>query len=170
MTNEIKIYKQGLEQFPKSGIVFGNLMMILWIVLGTLACRFFYPLVAWVYLGFAVLMVYVLLRKLICTKCYYYGKWCPIGWGKCTALLFKKGVIEEFNAGIGTKLAPLTYGLLTLIPLILVVVSIIQVFTMTKTTVLVLLLLISFYSGGPGRKKACARCKMRLFCKGCAAK
>ena len=167
---EIRIYEQGLEEHPKGSIVLGNLLMALWIALGTISCWFLCPLVAWIYLAFAVVMVGIVLRKLVCTDCYYYDKWCPIGWGKLSALFFKKGNIEEFNTSIGLKLAPLTYGLLSLIPLILVVISMFQGFTISKIIVSILLVLISFYSGTINRKKSCARCKMRLICPGSAVK
>jgi len=167
---EVKFYKQGLEEYPKSSIFVGNFLMMVWIALGTIACWLFYPLIAWIYLAFAVTMVGVVLRKLLCTNCYYYDSWCCIGWGKLSALLFKKGDIKQFNISIGQKLAPLTYGLLTIIPLILIVISIFQEFSISKIVVLIFLLLISFYSGAINRKKTCAKCKMRLICKGCAVK
>jgi len=170
MTEEIRIYEQGLEEYPKASVILGNLAMILWIALGTIACWFLYPLVAWIYLAFALVMVGIVLRKLLCTNCYYYGKWCGIGWGKLSALFFKKGDVEGFNTSIGQKLAPLTYGILSLIPLILIVISIFHEFTISKIVVLLLLLLVSFYSGTFSRKKACAKCKMKLTCKGSAAK
>ena len=170
MNAEIKICEQGLEEYSKTGIVLGNLAMALWIALGTIACWFFSPLLAWIYLLFAIVMVGIVLRKLVCTNCYYYGKWCCTGWGKLSALFFKKGNIENFDKSIGIKLAPLTYGLLSLIPVVLIVFSIIRGFTMSKVVVLLLLLLISFYSGAIGRKKACANCKMRLICPGSAVK
>jgi hypothetical protein len=169
MKNETKIYEQGLEDYPKISVAIGNLFMILWIALGAVACWFLYPFVAWIYLV-AIIMVFVVLCKVVCTNCYYYDKWCCMGWGKLSALFFKKASIEKFNTSIGLKLAPLTYGLLTLIPLIFVVVSIIQGFTISKIVVLILLLLISFYSGTVSRKKGCAKCKMRLICPGSAVK
>ncbi|KGP75007.1 hypothetical protein JT05_12975, partial [Desulfosporosinus sp. Tol-M] len=49
---------------------------------------------------------------------------------------FKKGKIENFPNIFGLKLAPLTYGLLSLIPLILVIISLIQKFTLFKIAVL----------------------------------
>jgi len=79
MKKEIKMYEEGLEEHPKAGIILGNLTMILWIVLGTVACWFLYPPVAWIYLIFAVVMVGIILRKLVCTNCYYYDKWCSKG-------------------------------------------------------------------------------------------
>jgi len=170
MKTDIKLYEQGLEEYPKLGIIFGNFVMILWIILGTIACYFFHPLIALIYLVFAVIMIFLVLRKLVCTNCYYYGKWCPVGWGKLSALFFKKGSIEKFSTGLGIKLAPFTYGLLTLIPVVLIIISVIQKFDTSKIIVLILLILISFYSGAISRKKSCQNCKMRLICPGCAAK
>ncbi len=176
MKTDIKLYEQGLEEYTKSGIIFGNFIMILWIILGTIACYFFQPLIALIYFVFAVVMIFIVLRKLVCINCYYYGKMCSLGWGKLSALFFKKGDIEKFSTSTGIKLAPLTYGLLTLIPVVLIIISIIREFTMiqefniSKIAVAVLLLLISFYSGAISRKKSCENCKMCLVCLGCAAK
>lgn len=170
MKTRIDIFEQGLEEYPKTSIILGNLMMILWIALGTIACWFFSPLVAWIYLASAIIMVGIVLRKLVCTNCYYYDKWCGTGWGKLSALLFKEGSLEEFPTSTGVKLAPITYGLLSLIPLIFIIISIVQGFTVPKVIVLALLLLVSFYSGFISRKKGCANCKMRLICPGCAVK
>ncbi|TES92873.1 MAG: hypothetical protein E3J87_03730 [Candidatus Cloacimonadota bacterium] len=170
MIKEIKIYEQGFEEFPKAGIILGNFMMFLWIALGIIACWFLYPLVAWIYLSLAIVMVYIVLRKLVCTNCYYYDKWCAMGWGKLSARFFKKGNIERFNTNIGIKLAPFTYGLLSLIPLILIIISLIQKFSIYKIIVMFLLLLVSFYSGAIGRKKNCANCRMRLICPGSAVR
>ena len=170
MKKETKIYEQGLEEYSKCSIILGNLLMLLWIALGTIGCYFFRPLVAWLYLAFAIIMVFVVLRKMVCTNCYYYDKWCCMGWGKLSALFFKKGEIENFPKSIGIKIAPLFYGLLTLIPLVLIVISIIKEFTVPKLVVLFLLLFVSFYSGAINRKKTCAVCKMRLICPGSAVK
>ncbi|NQT31440.1 MAG: hypothetical protein HQ588_03820 [Deltaproteobacteria bacterium] len=166
MKGKIAIFEQGLEEHPKATIILGNLVMMLWIALGTIACWFLHPLLGWLYLAAALIMVGVVLRKLVCTNCYYYGKWCGTGWGKLSALFFKKGEMEKFSTSIGVKLAPLTYGLLSLIPIVLIVISIIKEFTVFKIIVLALLLLVSVYSGFLSRKKGCANCKMKLACPG----
>ncbi|MFH1638755.1 MAG: hypothetical protein ABIB93_00310 [Chloroflexota bacterium] len=170
MGKNSKALAHGLEEYPKSGVVFGNLMMILWIALGAIACWFFHPLLAWVYLIVAITAVFVVLRKLICTNCYYYDRWCATGWGKLSALFFKKGNIDRFGASIGVKLASVIYGLLSLIPLIFLAVSLIQGFTVPKITVFILLLSVSFYSGTIGRGKACVNCRMRSMCPGSVKK
>ncbi len=168
MKEEPRIYEQGLEEFPKSGIIFGNLLMLLWIALGTAACWFLYPLAGRIYLVVAVSLVFLVLRWLVCTNCYYYGKWCPIGWGKLAALLFKQGSIENFGKSPGVKLAPVVYGLLSLVPLIFIIVALVKEFTAPKIIVLVLLLAVSYYSAVGNRRKSCSNCKMRTICPGAA--
>ncbi len=170
MKDELKICEQGWEEFPKSQIILGNFLMLLWIGLGTAACWFLYPIAAWIFLSVALIMVFVVLRRLVCTNCYYYGKWCPIGWGKLTALLFKQGSIEKFSKSPGVKLAPLTYGLISLIPLILVIIALVKDFTVPELVVLILLLMVSGYSAVGNRKKSCANCKMKTICPGNATR
>ena len=103
MKTKVNIFEQGLEEYPKVSIVLENLLMVIWIAIGTLACWFLHPLIAWIYLALAIIMVGVVLRKLVCTNCYYYGKWCHTGWGKLSALLFKQGDMEKFSMGIGHR-------------------------------------------------------------------
>lgn len=170
MVTEFRLYEDGLEEYPLGEIVFGNLMMLFWIALGAVGVWFISPLSALVYAGVAVVVVFLVLRRLVCVNCYYYGRWCPIGWGKLTSLFFKEGKIEDFNSSIGLKLAPLTYGLLSLIPLVALIISIVWEASLPKIAVLLLLLLVSAYSGAIGRKKACAGCKMRTVCPGRAVK
>jgi len=170
MENKIKIYEKGIEEYSKIDAVIGNFFMVLWIVLGTIVCWLLYPLIAWFYFAFGVILVYIVLRKLVCTNCYYYDKLCHIGWGKLAALLFKKGDIEKFSTGVGIKMAPFVYGSLTLIPLIILITSMFKGLTLFKISILILLLLIGFYSGIISRKKSCAKCKMKLICPGSAIK
>jgi len=170
MAHEVKLNEKGVEQYPMSRVILGNILMILWIVVGTIAVWFFSPLVATLYLIVAVVTVYFILRKLVCTNCYYYDKWCSMGWGKLAAALFKQGRIEEFNESIGLRLAPIIYGLLTIFPLIVVLIAIIAEIDFYKIAVLVILLFFSVYSGSISRKSACASCKMNTMCKGSAVK
>jgi len=170
MVEETKLYEKGLDEYSMVQAIFANIVMIIWIALGAVACWFFNSLLGLIYLVFALVMTYIVLRKLVCPNCFYHGKCCHMGWGKLSALLSKEGDIEDFSNSIGLKVAPLSYGLLTLIPLIFIVISIFQEFLVSKLVVLVLLLAISFYSGTAGRKKACVVCKMKLICPGAAVK
>lgn len=168
--SEVKIYDQGIEEFGWGPIVFGNMAMLVWIGLGTACCWFFHPIAAWVYLVAALLMVFVVLRRLVCVNCYYYGKRCPIGWGKLAALMFKQGSMDKFATSIVVKLAPATYGLLSLIPIGFCIAAMVQDFEVAQAVVLTLLVAISAYSGEVSRKGSCANCKMRYACPGCAIK
>ena len=167
-----RLYKQGLEEYPRSTIIVGNLTMAAWVALGTVGCWFLTPLGAWLYLAFAVIMIGVVLRKLLCVDCYYYDRWCATGWGKLTALMFGKGDEKRFGSGPGQRLAPITYGLLSILPVVFIVTSIFTSHELLapKLIVLVSLLAVSFYSGSIRRKKTCSQCKMRLVCASSAAK
>ncbi len=170
MTQDIKLSDSGKEQYPMSRIIIGNILIALWLIVGTVAVWFFSPVLATVYLIVAALSVYIILRKLVCTNCYYYDKWCSMGWGKIASALFKRGNIEQFNESIGLRLAPIVYGLLTIFPLIVVLVVLILEFDFYKLAVLVILLFFAVYSGSVSRKSACADCKMKTTCKGSAVK
>jgi hypothetical protein len=65
-------------------------------------------------------------------------------------------------------MAPITYGMLSLIPLILIIIALVKDFTVPKLVILILLLLVSGYSAVGNRKKSCANCKMRTICPGSA--
>lgn len=170
MKNQAKLYGLGLEAYPKKGIFFSNIIMILWIALGTFACWLVHPLIGWLYFAFSTKMIFIVLRKMVCTNCYYYARWCSTGWGKLSCVFFKKGKLENFKTSTGIKIAPFTYGLLAIVPLILLIISLIQKYSTFKLAVLALLLSVSVYSGAISRKKACSNCKMKTMCPGSAAK
>ncbi len=109
--------KKGLENYPKAAIVLTNVLLLLWFgfaAYGMSASRFAgLPVISIVYPPFAVIMLGFVLRKHLCTHCYYYNKLCGTGWGKLSSHLFKG---ESGNYELGMKLAGLTWGLLTVIP------------------------------------------------------
>ena len=170
MQSKVEIYRGGLEEYPKPSIARANLSIVLWIAVGTVACWLLLPLAAWVYLAAVMTMTVLVMRKLVCTNCYYYGKWCCMGWGRLSALLFSRGSIDRFRGSIGIRIAPLFYALLVLVPLIMVIMALVQEYTVPKIVILVLLLLVSLYSGFLSRKRNCSRCKMKPLCPGSAAK
>ena len=60
MKSEIKIYKEGLGEYPKK-VQLQVFFMILWIALVTIACWLTYTLIAWLYLDFEIIMVFIVL-------------------------------------------------------------------------------------------------------------
>lgn len=64
---KIELYEDGLGEYPKSKIIFGNIMMVFLIALGTIACWFLAPLIAWIYLAIAVVMVFIFYKEIQAT-------------------------------------------------------------------------------------------------------
>lgn len=167
---EYKLYEEGLEEYPAGEVIVGNVLMLLWIGAGTLAVYLLWPIIAWIFLGFSLLTIYVVLRKLVCTNCYYYGKRCSSGWGKLTAVMFSQGSIERFPEGMGLKIAPFIYGSLTVVPVAVLVFLMLKDFSWIQLLLLLFILGFGFYSGTITRRNSCSRCKMRIICPGSAVK
>ena len=108
--DEIKINDKGLEKYPMSIIIFGNIMMLLIMIVGTIAVWYLLEWWAWLYLIISFIMVYIVLRILVCRNCYYYDKWCALGWGKLSAKISKKGKLENFANNPVLKIAPAVYA------------------------------------------------------------
>ncbi len=170
MKKVVQLYEAGLEEYPVRDVIAGNVAMAALVAAGTLACWFVSAPFGIGYAALSVVMVYGVMRRLVCTRCAYFGKRCGTGWGVLAAMWFARGRIEEFNASAGVRLAPVVYGLMALLPLVAIAVALLGGPTSSKLVVLGLLLALSFYSMGPGRRRSCSVCKMRLFCKGSAAK
>lgn len=138
------------REYSKSELVFGNIAIVLWILLGAFSCWYFYPLSFPVFFALASFLVFFELGKHGCQTCYY-CKTCTIGIGKLPELFFAKAGTANVNKK-AMKLFPFVYLLLSLVPIVLNVVSIIQAMTALKIMALAILLSISLYSGAIRRK------------------
>jgi len=169
---EQKLYEKGLENYPKTAVVLTNVLLLLWFgfaAYGMSALRFAgLPIISIIYLLFAFLMLGFVLRKHLCTHCYYYNKLCGTGWGKLSSHLFGE---KSGNYELGVKLAGLTWGLLMIIPIIAIPVAMFlhREFLLPGGICLAGFLAIMVINQ-LGRKKGCAQCKMRYICKASAAK
>lgn len=167
-----KLYEKGLETYPKATVVLTNVLLLLWFgfaAYGMSALKLVrLPVVSIVYLLFAFVMLGLVLRKHLCTHCYYYSKWCGTGWGKLSSCLFKE---KSGNYEAGMKLAGMTWGLLTIVPIIAIPVTMFlhSEFLISGGISLAGFLAIMVVNQF-GRKKGCAQCKMRYICKASAAK
>lgn len=163
-----ELYKDGLERYPASRIILTNVIMLALFFTGAYLCSLFHPIAGIVYIVTVLLVIYILMRKLVCTNCWYYGKWCGSGWGKLAALMFKQGEIEKFPGCTGVNIAPMVYGLASLIPLAIgILVFILHPTLRIQASISIVLLVgFSFYSSVAGRKKQCSVCKMRFICPG----
>jgi len=138
------------KDYSKSELIFGNLLIVLWILLGAYSCWLLYPLSAIVFFALAAFLVFFELGKHGCQTCYY-CKTCTIGIGKLPELFFRKAGTANVNKK-AMKLFPVVYLLLSLVPIVLYVISIVQTITVLKILTLALLLSFSIYSGVIRRK------------------
>jgi len=167
-----KLYEKGLENYPKATVFLTNVLLLLWFgfaAYGMSALRFAgLPIISIIYLLFAFLMLGLILRKHLCTHCYYYNKLCGMGWGKLSSYVFKE---KSGNYELGMKLAGLTWGLLIIVPIIAIPVAMFlhEEFLVpggiSLTGFLAMMVVNQFW-----RKKGCVQCKMRYTCKASAAK
>jgi len=148
----------------KSGII-ANIIVFVWLVLGIYAIWLVIPLLAVVWGIFLAVMFLFVMRKLLCTKCRYYGGLCSMGWGWYTSKIFKKGNVEDFPGCFGARFAPFLWMSVSLLPVIVLAISMIFDFSLLKTVILVLLILIAYIFGNKkSRKKSCSVCKMNDLC------
>lgn len=95
-----------LKEYPVPYIIGSNLVCLAALLVAFVGM---YPLLNGL-LSATHLLVFILLwlalRKSLCTACYYYGRKCSTGWGKIASFLYKKaGKKEE----IADKLAGFTW-------------------------------------------------------------
>lgn len=165
------IYAQGVDEFDKRGVVIANIVIIFWLALGIYAGFLFNPAVGIVYGLFVLLMFTVVMRKGLCTKCWYYGKRCSMGWGIFTAKFFKKDDVSKFEGCPASKFAPVLWMTVSLLPIALILVSAYFEFSYFKVILAVILVIFVLISGSKKtREKSCEKCKMRYICGGSSAK
>ncbi len=133
------------KDYSKTELFFGNFVIILWIILGALSCALFYPLTAFLFFGLAAFLVFYELGKHGCVTCYY-CKTCTIGMGKLPELFFRKAGTANVNRR-ALKLFPATYLLLSVLPIVLTVISLLQNITAYKVLLLAAILAFSTYTG-----------------------
>lgn len=164
---EQKLYEKGLEKYPLLGAIRQNLFFVIYFAIAFMGI---YPLqianipiVSITYIIFIGVMLIFVLRKHLCTHCFYYGKLCGTGWGKLASCLFKK---NSGNYELGGKLAGITWMLAMFFPLIGIIIALIlNWFSITITLLLVIFIILSginFFI----HKKSCEKCKMRFICIG----
>lgn len=138
------------KEYSKSELIFGNIAIVMWILLGAFSCWLFYPLSAIGFFALISFLVFFELGKHGCQTCYY-CKTCTIGIGKLPELFFAKAGTANVNKK-AMNLFPFVYLLLSLVPLVFYAVSIIQAMSALKIMALALLLSISLYSGAVRKK------------------
>ncbi len=156
--------KLSYDHYPLWWVIGQNFFLLIYFGIGFAGM---YPLkiynIPWLsilYALFLIVMLLFVLRKHLCTHCYYYGKFCNVGWGKLAALMFEE---NSGNYQLGVKLAGITWATATVVPIL----GMIWSYLVTRSTTIIILLVIfilltpiSFLT----HKKSCERCKMRERC------
>ena len=151
-----------MEKYPWWWISGQNLLFVIYFGLGYVLLSPIkvsnIPIIAILYVAFLAVMLLIVLRKHLCTNCYYYGKWCSTGWGKLSSLMFKE---KSGNYKLGIKLAGITWGIGTATPIIVGIIPAIKNHFLLLIWIVFLLLtpVVMF-----AHKKSCERCKMRDIC------
>ena len=167
---EEKLYKEGLGNYPIGCVIGQNIFFLAYFgigFIGMLPLRIHgFPIISVLYALFLIIMLLFVLRKHLCTHCYYYGKLCSTGWGKLSALMFKK---NSGNYQLGVKLAGITWILATAIPIVGIILALVLDYSPSNLIFLILFILlapVNFIN----HKKACKKCKMRFICPASMAK
>jgi hypothetical protein len=167
-----KIFEGGIEKAKIPYIVFENILIVALLVLGYLGMKtiniYRIPIVSLIYILFSFTMLIFFLRKHLCTHCNYYGKSCHCGWGHLSSKLFKK---ESGNQKLGGILAGITWGIIMILPIIVMVILIIIKEVERKEQILYLVPFVILTAiNGFLHKVDCENCKMKYICPGSAAK
>ena len=148
------------ESYSLPFVIAQNLIYLLLFGVGTAVLWRLTSILAGIYAVFMATMLLVVLRKHLCTHCYYYGKRCGTGWGLLAVRLFRQGT---GNYALGIRLAGITWGIGILAPFLGGIVLLAARYSRTEMSLLVqfvLLVPVSIFM----HRSTCATCKMRSSC------
>ena len=144
--------KEEKIEASKSSLFFGSLMIAVWIAVGTAAFWVINPLFGWVFLGFSLFSILIVMRRQMCGSCYYCVS-CTKGFAKLSRLFLGGSSIPGISKGSTVGMTVFIYLLLSIIPGMILVLSIFQEFSLLKLSLLICLLLISTYNAASRGKK-----------------
>jgi hypothetical protein len=140
------------KQYSKSELVFGNLAIAVWILLGTAACWLIFSFGAIIFLALAGFLVFYELGKKGCGNCFF-CKSCTIGMGKLPGLFFTKTTVENLNVNRkALKLFPFVYLFLSVVPLAVTAISMLHQFNIFYLALFIALVAFSAWTGLNRRK------------------
>jgi hypothetical protein len=126
----------------KSHFISGNLLSILWIFVGTVACWLVNPWLGWLFLAFSAFSVYIILRRFLCSSCYY-CKSCTKGMAKLSILFLGANKIPGLSKSTIAGMTTFTYAVLMFIPAIVLGNSLLNSFNTMKLAALICLFSVS---------------------------
>ncbi|MBU0574429.1 MAG: hypothetical protein ABIJ26_04520 [Candidatus Margulisiibacteriota bacterium] len=164
--NNNKLFADGKEETSKAYAIIENIIILAGIALGYMIMAPIttangIPALSILYTVFVLSMLGIVLRKHVCTHCYYYGKWCHCGWGKI-ASMFQK---ESGNYTLGIKLAMISWLFFFFAPIASFILILIMgwapaAYELTCFIPFAILMGANLVM----HKKDCSECKMRFIC------
>ncbi len=152
------------EEYPTWWIIGQNIVIIAYFTLGAVLLSPVrlsgFPILSVFYALFLTIMLVFVLRKHLCTNCYYYGKWCSTGWGKLASLFYRQG---SGNYNLGIKLAGFTWGIGVGLPLIFPILLFFRRRCFRWLALWIIFVILTFFVM-LWHKKSCNKCKMRKTC------
>lgn len=140
------------REYTKSQLIFGNLAVAAWILLGAASCWLYSPVAALGFVALASFLVFYKLGKKGCVNCFW-CKTCTIGMGKLPYLFYTKTSIEDLNINRkALKLFPYVFLLLSVVPIAITAFSIVQSFSVYSVVLLAVLAALSILTGSLRRK------------------
>ena len=135
------------REYTKTELVFGNFAITAWILLGTAACWLIFSFGAIIFLALAGFLVFYELGKKGCVSCFL-CKTCTIGMGKLPELFFTKNTIDNLNINRkALKLFPFVFVLLSVVPIAIAAVSVIEHSSIYSFSLLAALIAFSILTG-----------------------
>ena len=142
--------------FTRQFLVYGNLTLLTWMLLAFLGTWLYNQILGYVVLVLTAMSIYLILRRLGCSSCYY-CKACTKGFGRLAGAFFGTGFTKQNSVGNRIGFVGFIYFLLAPLPAALLVVSTIHVFSLAKILVLVCLIPIAAYSFASWFRKPAAK-------------
>ncbi len=132
-------------EFTRSFLIYGNLTLLAWMLLAFLGTWLYNQIYGYLLLVFTAVAIYLILRRLGCSSCYY-CKSCTSGFGRLAGAFFGTGYLKKGSVGNRTGLVGFIYFLLFPLPTVFLVLSMLQAVSVFNALVLTLLVLIFIYS------------------------
>jgi hypothetical protein len=139
-------------EFARPFLILGNLALLAWVFLAFFAVWFYNQVYGWLLLVFTAAAIYMILRRLGCSSCYY-CKSCTSGFGRLAGAFFGTGYLKKGSVGNRHGVIAFIYVLLAPLPVALLALSTVQAFDILKVFVLVSLLALTAYSASTWRRK-----------------
>ncbi len=139
--------------FTRRFLVLGNLALLAWIFLAFLAVWLYNELCGWLLLLLVAALVYLILRRLGCSSCYYCKSLHKRVW-QTSWFLFGTGFTKKGSVGNRIGFIALIFFLLGPLPAVTLVFSLMQNFSAPPMADLLCVLALSVYSASTWTRKS----------------